>query len=404
MPHPSAPARSRTSWLIYLTILSATGPMSIDLYLPSLPEIARAFSASVGEVQTTLSIFMIGFAASQLVAGPLSDRFGRRPVIVGGMLLYFVASLLCRFAPTIELLIAGRLFQALGACVGPVVGRAIVRDLYEPDKAVGILAAMGTAMAAAPALAPILGGWLLEVFDWRAPFAGMAIFAALLLGGTLLTLPETNAHRGTAAISPTGIARNFATLLGHRVFRAYAALLALTFGGIFCFVSGSSFVLIEVLGLAPADFGYAFACVVAGLALGSILAGRFARSLRPHEIAGFGVALLAISASVMAGLAWAGVATVAAILAPMAGFAVGVAMIMPTAMAASIGPFPRIAGSASSLAGFAQGVTAASAGWIVAALHDGTTRGFATALLGFAAAAALAYLSQVRAVSGAGRS
>lgn len=399
-----SPPRSRAVWLLYLTVLVATGPVAIDLYLPSLPAMTRAFSASVAEVQTTLSIFMIGFAASQLIAGPLSDRFGRRPVIVGGMLLFFVASVLCRFAPTIELLIVGRLFQALGACVGPVVGRAIVRDLYAPDKAVGMLAAMGTAMAAAPALAPILGGWLLEIFDWRAPFAGMAIFAALLLGVTVLTLPETNAYRGETPISARGIARNFATLLGHRTFRAYAALLALSFGGIFCFVSGSSFVLIEVLGLAPADFGFAFACVVAGLAVGSTLAGRLAKSLRPHEIAGFGIALLMMGSGAMAGLAWAGVANVAAILAPMAAFAVGVAMIMPTAMAASIGPFPRIAGSASSLAGFAQGVTAASAGWIVAALHDGTTRGFATALFGFAAAAALVYAFQVRAVSGAGRS
>lgn len=400
----SPPPRSRAVWLLYLTVLVATGPVAIDLYLPSLPAMSRAFAASVGQVQTTLSIFMIGFAASQLIAGPLSDRFGRRPVIVGGMLLFFAASVLCWFAPTIELLIVGRLFQALGACVGPVVGRAIVRDLYAPDKAVGMLAAMGTAMAAAPALAPILGGWLLEIFDWRAPFAGMAIFAAVLLGVTVLTLPETNAYRGETPISARGIARNFATLLGHRTFRAYAALLALSFGGIFCFVSGSSFVLIEVLGLAPADFGYAFACVVAGLALGSALAGRLAKSLRPHEIAGFGIALLTLGSGVMAGLAWAGVASVAAILAPMAVFAIGVAMIMPTAMAASIGPFPRIAGSASSLAGFAQGLTAASAGWIVAALHDGTTRGFATALFGFAVAAALVYLLQVRAVSGAGRS
>lgn len=404
MTQSSTPGRSRGSWLLYLTVLVATGPVSIDLYLPSLPEMSRAFDASVAEVQTTLSIFMIGFAASQLIAGPLSDRFGRRPVIVGGMLLYFASSVLCWFAPSIELLIVGRLFQALGACVGPVVGRAIVRDLYEPDKAVGIMAAMGTAMAAAPALAPILGGWLLELFDWRAPFAGMAIFAALLLGATVLTLPETNAYRGEVPISLRGIGRNFATLLGHRTFRAYAALLALSFGGIFCFVSGSSFVLIEVLGLAPSDFGYAFACVVAGLALGSTLAGRLARSLRPHEIAGFGAAAMTLAAAAMAALAWAGVATVAAILAPMALFAVGVAMIMPTAMAASIGPFPRIAGSASSLAGFAQGVTAACAGWIVAALHDGTTRGFATALFAFAAAAALVYLFQVRGVSGAGRS
>ncbi len=404
MSTPPARERSRRSWLIYLTVLVATGPMSIDLYLPAMPEMSRALGASIGEVQTTLSIFMIGFAASQLVAGPLSDRYGRRPVIVGGMVLYFAASALCWLAPSIELLIAGRLLQALGACVGPVLGRAIVRDLYEPQHAVGVLAAMGTAMAAAPALAPILGGLLLEDFGWRAPFAGMAAFAALLLGITLLTLPETNAHRGETPISLRSIAANFATLLGHRAFRAYAALLAFAFGGIFCFVSGSSFVLIDVLGLAPTNFGYAFACVVAGLALGSILAGRLARSLRPHEIAGIGVAAMTAATLAMAGLAWAGVATVAAILVPMAGAAVGVAMIMPTAMAASIGPFPRIAGAASSLAGFVQGLTAASSGWIVAAAHDGTTRGFATVMAGFALAAALVYVFQVRNVSGAGRS
>lgn len=400
MTNPPARQRSRRSWLIYLTVLVSIGPLTTDLYLPALPQMAEALEASVTEVQTTLSIFMIGFALSQLVAGPLSDRFGRKPIIVGGLILFLAASVVCWAAPTIEILIAGRLFQALGACCGPVLGRAIVRDLYEPEDSIRALATMGTAMAAAPALAPILGGWLLAWFGWRSTLAAMAVFGVGLLVATLLTLTETNPHRGEAPISPRGIARNFATLLKSRTFRGYAGIMAVAFGGLFCFVSGSSFVVIEVLGVAPADFGYAFACMVAGLALGTGSVGRLMRVLRPHEIVGLGVAVMVGATSVMALLAWSGVETLWAVLLPSALFATGSGLVLPTGMASSIGPFPRLAGSAASLAGFAQGLMAAGAGWLNGALHDGTTRGLATAMLGYALVAAAIYLTQIRKSSG----
>ncbi|MBN2752033.1 MAG: multidrug effflux MFS transporter [Rhodospirillaceae bacterium] len=394
-----AQKRSQRSWLIYLTFLVAVGPLSTDLYLPALPALpamTMALSASVTEVQTTLSIFMIGFAGSQLIAGPLSDRFGRKPIIISGLLLYLAASVVCWMAPNIQILIAGRFVQALGACAGPVLGRAIVRDLYEPEDSLRILAAMGTAMAMAPALAPIIGGWLLQVFGWRSGFAAMVVFGVLLSATTLFTLSETNAFRGQTPLNPLGILKNFSLLLKNRAFRGYSGVMALTFGGLFCFVSGSSFVVIDVLHVAPANFGYAFACMVAGLASGSAVVGRLSRIYRAAEIIGIGIAITLTATLLMTVLAWCGVETLWAVLAPTAVFALGTGIMMPTCMASSIGPFPRLAGSASSLAGFAQGVLGASSGWIVGALHDGTTRGLATTMLSFAVVAALIYVTQIR--------
>jgi len=396
MPTPPPQERSQRSWLIYLTFLTAVGPLSTDLYLPALPAMTKAFSASVTQVQSTLSVFMIGFAVSQLIAGPLSDRYGRKPIITAGLLLYLTASVICCAAPNIEILIAGRLAQALGACIGPVLGRAIVRDLYTPERSIHVLAAMGLAMAMAPAVAPILGGWLTQTFGWQSSFVAMTVFGALLTATTLATLGETNRFRGQAPIAPLGILRNFGTLTKNRAFRGYGGIMALVFGGLFSFVSGSSFVIIEVLHVAPAHFGYAFVCMVAGLASGSAVVGRLTRILRPAETVGIGVAAMTAATAVMAALAWMRVETLWAVLAPVAVYGMGTGIVLPTCMASSIGPFPRLAGSASSLIGFLQGLFGASSGWIVGALHDGTTRGVATAMFGFALASAALYLTQVR--------
>ena len=163
-----------------LTALVAFGAISTDLYLPSLPAIGAGFAADISQVQLTLSVFLVGFAVSQAVYGPLSDRFGRRPVLLGGLSIYLIASLACMTAPGIGSLIAWRFVQALGACTGVVLGRAIVRDVYGREGAARMLSYMGMAMALAPALGPILGGYLQVWFGWRANFAGFAANVALI--------------------------------------------------------------------------------------------------------------------------------------------------------------------------------------------------------------------------------
>jgi MFS transporter, DHA1 family, multidrug resistance protein len=173
-----------------LTGLVALGPLSTDLYLPSLPSFTGVFHTDVARVQLTLSVFLLGFAVSQLIYGPLSDRFGRVPMLLGGLTIYLVASWACVFSTSIEALIVARFFQALGGCCGPVLGRAIVRDVYGTEQAARVLAYIGSATALAPAIGPILGGYLHVWFGWKASFYTLATIGALLLVPVLLTLSE----------------------------------------------------------------------------------------------------------------------------------------------------------------------------------------------------------------------
>ena len=193
---------------VLLTALVGFGAISTDLYLPSLPAIGESFGSTTAEVQLTLSVFLVGFAVSQIVYGPLSDRFGRRPVLIGGVAIYLLATLACLAAGSIGLLIGARFVQAVGACAGVVLGRAIVRDIYGREGAAKMLSYMGVAMALAPALGPILGGILQVLFGWRANFLVLAIFGGVCLLGVLLVLPETNRWRDPAATDPARLIRS----------------------------------------------------------------------------------------------------------------------------------------------------------------------------------------------------
>ncbi|WP_042696073.1 multidrug effflux MFS transporter, partial [Azospirillum sp. B506] len=259
MPRPDS-----LSIRILLTALVAFGPLSTDLYLPSLPALVRIFGTDVATVQLTLSIFLVGFAVSQLVYGPMSDRFGRRPTLLVGVSIYLVASAVCAMTSSIEALIAARFFQALGACCGPVVARAVVRDVFGRDRAATVLAYMSMAMALAPAVGPMLGGVLTEGFGWRANFVLLTIFACGILGTIWSMLDETNTHRDEEALQPGRLAANYLLLLRNRGFVGYVLVVAFSYSGIFSFISGSSFVLIEQLHLTPAQYGAGFGAVVLG--------------------------------------------------------------------------------------------------------------------------------------------
>jgi DHA1 family bicyclomycin/chloramphenicol resistance-like MFS transporter len=339
---------------ILLTAMVALGPISTDLYLPSLPAIGAAFAVGNGEVQLTLSVFLAGFAVSQLVYGPLSDRFGRRPVILGGLTLYLLASIACALAPDIELLILARFLQAVGACVGPVLGRAVVRDIYGREGAARMLSYMGMAMALAPAVGPILGGFLQVWFGWRANFAVLAAFALVTLAGSLATLPETNRWKSAEATRPGRLIATYRDLLRHRSYLGYVIVTACTYSGIFSFISGSAFVLIGLLGLTPEVYGFCFAAIVVGYMAGAFASGRLTQRLGLERMVQLGTAIQV--AGGLAGLALyaAGPVTVAGIVLPVAVFMAGTGIAMPNAQAGAIGPFPKVAGSASALLGFFQ--------------------------------------------------
>lgn len=363
----ASPAKASPSFRLaaLLTTLVALGPLSTDLYLPSLPTLATVFATDAARVQLTLSVFLAGFAVAQLAYGALSDRYGRRPVMLGGLLLYFLASLGCLFAASIEMLIAARFLQAVGACAGPVLGRAIVRDVWGPVEAVRVLAYVSGAMAIAPLLGPTLGGWLTVWFGWQSNFVLLALFSALQLIAVHAWLGESNRHPDATATQPRRMAGNFRILLADRNYLGYLLALGFSYSALFAFISGSSFVLIGRFGLSPQVFGMCFGLVVAGYLSGSMLSGRLVRRFGGDRLLLAGGVLGAFAGAAMWGLDLAGVHHLAAVLAPMFFVTLSVGLVMSNAVGQALAPYPKMAGSASSLLGFCQMGIAAVAGGLV---------------------------------------
>ncbi len=345
--------------------------------MPSLPAIGRDLGADVAGTQLTLSMYMVAFALAQLVYGPLSDRFGRRPVVIGGMAIYVVASVACAFAGSIEQLIAGRALQATGACAGVVLGRAIVRDVYGREGAARMLAVVGSVMAFAPAAGPVLGGIVEVNFGWRWNFSLLVAFAAILLALLAWKLVETNRQRDETALDPGRMLRNYATLLADRRYVGYALCVSFGYGGLFAFISGSSFVLIDDLGLSPDTYSWYFVMCVVGFFIGAQTATHFTMRLGIDRMLVLSAAINVAGGTGMLAVALAGLATpdvvgAAFLVLPMAVFVLGMGMGMPNAQGGALGPYPHMAGSASALMGFLQMSCAALVGIAFGRLHAGT--------------------------------
>lgn len=352
--------------------LVAIGPLSTDMYLPAFPMLMQSFDADIDQVQHTLSIFLIGFALAQLLYGPLSDRFGRKPVLMAGLLLFLLSSLAILFADSIATLSLLRLLQAIGGSAGPVLGRAMVRDIHGPRESARVLSHIGTAMAVAPAAAPIVGGYLAVWFGWQSIFLFLAVYGAI--GVTLLgmRIPETAPPGSHHVINPGNLVKNYGILLKHPTWRWYTLTCSFVFGGLFSFLSGSAFVIIEFLGYKEEQFGLFFALVVGGFMIGTQIGGRLVRRLGIDRLLGYGSIIAATGGITMLVLALAGVHHVAAVVLPQMFYMIGVGIVMPQSMAGALAPFPRMAGTASALLGFVQMSTAAGVGVLVGHYHDGS--------------------------------
>lgn len=357
---------------LLLTTLVALGPLSTDLYLPALPGMTVTFATDVARVQLTLSVFLIGYAVAQLFYGPVSDRYGRRPAMLFGLVLYLLSSVACMLATGVDALIASRFFQALGACAGPVLGRAIVRDVYGPVQAARVLAYISGAMAIAPMIGPFIGGWLTVWFGWRANFAALVLFSAVQTVVVFRLLGESNAHKDPTATRPRRILDNFLTLLAGKTYLGYLLCVSFGYAALFSFISGSSFVLIGLYGLSPQWFGASFGFVVTGYIVGTLLTARYTLKLGPGRMVGMGALFGVVPGTLMAALAIAEVHSVWAVLLPMFGCTVATGLVMPNATGAALAPYPKMAGSASALMGFVQMALAAAVGIAVGHAYDGT--------------------------------
>ena len=385
-----------------LAMLTALGPLSTDFYLPSLPDIARVMGTNTAGAQATLSAFLFGFAAGQIVWGPLSDRYGRKPVLTAGLAVFLLATLACAFAPSIEALIGSRFLQAFGASGPIVLGRAMVRDLYEGPRAGRELARMGMIMGLVPAVAPVIGGLLQHQFGWRSTFLASFVFGLAILVVVLTVLPETVRSRTTGRLSFLAVFRGFGSLLENRSYRVYAGLTALAYAGLFAFISGSSFVLIGIYGLSPTRYGLSFGFAVLGYISGTIIAQRLVGRRGLDGVIGLGVACLAGGGLVMLACVLIGFGGSLGITIPMALYACGVGLTMPQAQAAAMMPFPDRAGAASSFVGLCQMLFSACVGLLVGRLLKDTALPLplVTACIGVAAFMLFHRSGRIRAARG----
>jgi len=350
----------------------AFGPLTLEMYVPTLPLVAEAFGVGAGPAQLTVSVYLAGFAIGQLVSGPLVDVFGRRPLLLGGMVLIAAASAICIVAPSIDSLTIARFVQALAVSVGQVAGRAVIRDTHDPAGTARMLAFTMVVIGLTSAITPVAGGFLAVWLGWEVVFALHVvlalIFFVLIWRRFTETIPVRESLSRQVAITRRGMVR----LIADRVFLSYTASICFMFGSMFTFISAGAFMFVEVLGMAPAHFGFVFTAISGSLALGSFLAGSLARRVdRRRMFVAAAVAVATISVA-MAGIGWAGGASIAVLIVLLGAIGFAMGFVVALGMAGALAPHPEVAGTASALIGFSQGTFAAGMSAAAGLLFDGT--------------------------------
>ncbi|MGE5145437.1 MAG: multidrug effflux MFS transporter [Candidatus Eiseniibacteriota bacterium] len=353
-------------------LLVVTPVLGIDLQLPAMPDIARDLGASVGQVQLTLSLYTIAFAVMQLLFGSLGDRHGRRKLILASLALYALASLYCALAPSIGHLTAARILQGIAACGGPVLGRAVVRDLYDPKGAGRVLGTVMACFGIAAIVVPILGGQLVEAFGWRATFFLAAGYGVGLLVLTALILPETLRASAAGTRRVGRLFGDYLILLRTPEFLVIAATGCFIQGAMFTWISGSSFAVIRVLGYSPSIYSLVYAVTVFGFVMTSFASGRVIARLGQRRLIALGGTLALIGAATGLVLNLAVTPSLLTLVAPIFVVAVGHGFTLAQAMAGTMAAFPHLAGTASALFGFLQYLMATVVVAANGVLFDGT--------------------------------
>lgn len=343
----------------------------MQILLPALPVIKDSFTVSTDVAQLTLSLSMMAIAFGTLVYGPMSDKYGRKPVMLAGLIVTLAGSLFCYFANSIETLILGRFVQAFGGAVGLVLARAIVRDVYGAEQAARVIATLVMVMVVIPMLSPALGGELMTRFGWHSVFVVIAVLSVALILLLGFKLPETLENpvpfQGVTAMLGT-----FVTLFRSRAFCGYAFCVTFVSVVFFSFISAAPEIMVSVLGRPPTEYGYYFIMVPAGFMLGNYIARHFGKSTGMNRMIGLGasIALFGIALAVL--LQLLGWHTPIALFAPISLAVFGNGITLPNAQAAAINEFPEFAGSASGLTGFLQMAFSGVAAQLVAVIFNGT--------------------------------
>ena len=395
--HPLLRRDQRAPFLL-LAMVTASGTLGMHMIIPALPATAVGLHVSEASIQLTITLYLIGLAIGQLLYGPLSDRFGRRPVLLCGLALFTAAGVVTAIAPNAGVLIGARVLQSVGGCGGLVLGRAIVRDQATADRAAGQLALLTLVMSMAPAIAPVIGGYATAYLGWRSAFALLALLGAVAFGLILVWLPETVDTRGTGRGFSTML-HGSVRLLRSRAFLGYAIGGSCTTTSFYAFMSASPFIFENLLHRPPQEIGLYYLLLMGGVALGGFSANRMAGRVRPRtalRIAN-GLAIAAAAAFMLADLT--GRLNVATVIVPVAVFMVGAGIASPFAVAGAVSVNPLAIGAASGMYGSMQMSYGVLCTVVVETWRPGAVFPVAAVLLGSALLGQVALAVAVRRVS-----
>lgn len=373
---PARPLMSERRVGLVGAMLVAVGPLSMALFTPAMPEIVTAFGSTEAVVKLTLSSYFAGFALAQLVCGPLSDGFGRKPIVLVFMAIYVVASALSVLAPTIELLIAARFLQGIGAAVGVAISRAIVRDLFTHENSARIMNLMGLILGIGPAFAPTLGGIVMEIFGWEAIFYLMFGLGMVILIMSHLFIVET-VPRDLSRIRPRALGHAYLTLLRSGYFVSSSLVIAGAIGALYTLATILPFILMNRVGLSPTQFGFGMLMQSGMFFMGSLVVRLLLRRFNSVQLVPVGVAFLGAGSILLAISLRVADVSFLGVMIPVAVYAFGIAYVMPAMSTAALAPFPFHAGAAASLNGFFQ-MGGGLVGGVVAALFGDPIDAMAT--------------------------
>ena len=384
----AAPSLAARAVLIALTACAA---VSTDLYLSGIPQLARDLGVGPSDAQLTHSVFMVAFGFGQLVFGPLSDHFGRKPVAAAGFAIYSIGALACMLAPDIGTLLAARGLQGFAAASGPVIARAIVRDRFAGVAAARFMSQLAAAMAVVPLLAPVLGSWLLYWLDWRAQFGLLLLFGLATLAG-LRSLTESCPSIGVAPLAFGRVLAQFGACLSHRRFLGFVLCGGAGFAAAFTWISSASWVVIELLGVPPTHFGYTFMLVVTGYLVGSLASARLVPRIGVQRVLLLGVAAAVSGSTLLLLQALWLEPSLGGVLIAVSGCFLGGGLCLANAQMGAISEFPMAAGGASAVFGFVQTLMASGSGWLVGQNYNGTLLPTAVIMMGGTLCAATGYV------------
>ena len=362
----------RSGLVILLASLAAFAPMSIDMYLPALPAIARDLGVPAREVQATLAVFMAGFSAGMLLYGPISDRFGRRPVMLAGIFIFIIASLACVYVERIDQLIVARLFQAIGGGAASILARTVVRDLFTAQEAASVLSLMMVLTTLAPVLAPLAGAVLLEFSSWRAIFVVLSGFGIVSFMVVMLLLPETHLKEARGGFTMTQALGAYWHILSNAPAFGLTLAGSAVFAGLFAYITGSPFVFIEHFGMTPGFYAILFAMIAAAVMASAFLNSRLTRRFELKTLISAGVLFSFAAGLYLVVIEFSVLEGPFTIMVGLMAFVSMVPIIGANGMALLMARYPKNAGAAAATLGAAQFGFGALAALTVGALHDGT--------------------------------